>query len=218
MLRCLFGLSNKGTQKQHLTETNLSLEKVVEIASGAETADKNAQQLQGGEPLRVGKATPTSAPVQACYHCESQGHKDSNCRHKNTVCHNCGKEGHLSRVCCLAPQPAHQKSGHGRGRGHGSTRWVQVTAIQESAVADCIYAVEAQRNPPLQETLEVNGVEEPMEVDMGRLSLTDVTEDTTAAVSRAYLGEAHSAAYHIHSRTHLHCGEDGGAGEVPELL
>ena len=146
---------------------------MVEITSGSEAADKNVWQLQGGEPLRVGKATPTSAPVQACYHCESQGHKDSNCRHKNTVCHIREKESHLSRVCCLAPQPACQSSGRGRGRGHGSTRWVQVTAIEESAVADYICAVEAQWNPPLQETLEVNGVEVPMEVDTGAsVSLT----------------------------------------------
>ena len=34
-----------------------------------------------------------------CYHCDKEGHKASDCRHKNTKCHTCHKTSHLAKVC-----------------------------------------------------------------------------------------------------------------------
>ena len=55
-------------------------------------------------------------------------------------------------------------------------------------------------NLSLWETLDLNVVQVPMEVDTGfSLSFIDVTDDTTAVVPRAYPREAHRVAYCLHS-------------------
>ena len=49
------GLRNTGIQKWLLSEANLILAKVGEIAQGMEAAAKNANRLQGGETVTVNK-------------------------------------------------------------------------------------------------------------------------------------------------------------------
>ena len=34
-----------------------------------------------------------------CYRCSREGHKASDCRHKNAKCHTCHKTGHLAKIC-----------------------------------------------------------------------------------------------------------------------
>ena len=69
--------------------------------------------------------------------------------------------------------PTLQISGRGRGRGRGwdrgrgSTRRMEATVEGECQAQGFICAVGEQRNPPLCETLELNGVPVCMEVDTG---------------------------------------------------
>lgn len=57
------GLCNESIQKHLLTEVDLTLTKMLEIAQSMEVADQNAQRLKGGEP----NLTVSEAPILAHY-------------------------------------------------------------------------------------------------------------------------------------------------------
>ena len=116
MLVC--GLKSESTQKRLLAETELTLAKAVEIAQSMEAADHNAQQLKGDD-LRVAQVRRRHVqqrPAQAenqenpdnqrnpCYHCGGRSHAQRECRFKDVLCHNCGKKGHLAKVCLSGRQ------------------------------------------------------------------------------------------------------------------
>ena len=115
----------------------------------------------------MGQVAQASAVAKACYHCGGS-HKERDCRHRDTVCHNCGKKGHLAKVCRSAHQsPPRQTSSRGRGnyRGRVNTKWVDSTECDDSPTP--ILAVRGQQSPPLTVNLRLNGVPVNMEVDTG---------------------------------------------------
>ena len=82
--------------------------KALTIALSIEAADKNTQQLKGGEQAStvsyqssssVGNAKGKGSSKPKHYRCGSTKYKAKSCKFKDTVCHNCGKEGHLAKVC-----------------------------------------------------------------------------------------------------------------------
>ena len=84
------------------------------------------------------------------------------------MCHNCGKKGHLAKVCRSAHQsPPRQTSSRGRGnyRGRVNTKWVDSTECDDSPTP--ILAVRGQQSPPLTVNLRLNCVPVNMEVDTG---------------------------------------------------
>ena len=169
--RFVYGIRNEGTQKRLLTEANLTLEKAIEVATSAVAAEKSAEQLRGAEQLRVGQVVSPSVSAPACSCCGG-GHKDRNCCYRESICHNCNKKGHLARMCHAAHQtPNRQTSGRGRGQGRSwgrdGARWFQATTEGDCQVPSSIRAVEEPHNPPVCETLELNGVPVRMEVDTG---------------------------------------------------
>ena len=136
MLVC--GLKSESTQKRLLAETELTLAKAVEIAQSMEAADHNAQQLKGDD-LRVAQVRRRHVqqrPAQAenqenpdnqrkpCYHCGGRSHAQRECRFKDVLCHNCGKKGHLAKVCLSGRQ--NNRRG-GRVSQLQETKWVGTT-------------------------------------------------------------------------------------------
>ena len=86
--------------------TSCTYKKAFEIAQAMEAAEQNALDLESSksEKLHHGKSTGTT-PVtsrkpqfSACYRCGGK-HRSSECRFKDVTCHNCGKQGHIAKVC-----------------------------------------------------------------------------------------------------------------------
>ena len=75
--RFVCGLHSEPTQKQLLTEAELTFKRAVEIAKGIKAADKKSQQFKKAESVEVNKFTRNSKPSQPCYRCGKQSHSPS---------------------------------------------------------------------------------------------------------------------------------------------
>ena len=155
--RVVCGLSNQATQKRLLSEPDLSLEKVMEIAQSMEAADANARALQKPpEPVALvdrGASTPKKydAGDNTCYRCGRTGHSPRACGFKDATCHSCGKRGHIRRAC------------RGRRRPAG----VQNVEEQQAEDDAAIKIVKSKTSGPYQVWLSLNGQSVAMEVDTG---------------------------------------------------
>ena len=103
--RFICGLHREPTQKQLLTEAELTFKRTVEIAKGIEAADKKSQQFKKAESVEVNKFTRNSKPSQPCYRCGKQGHSPSACYFKEAICRNCGKKATLPKCVTLITAP-----------------------------------------------------------------------------------------------------------------
>ena len=99
------GITDQRIQRQLLSESKLSYSQALQIAQALETADRNAKELEksaGVYVLRRDKQSvyETRSPLSslACFRCGGK-HSAPACRFKYCVCHNCGKRGHLAKVC-----------------------------------------------------------------------------------------------------------------------
>ena len=126
MLRDRFvaGLSNTRIQHRLLAESTLTFQKAQSIAQAMELAEKDVQTMQSTTdvqaPVHTVAAQPqvtrksSGADVQPpppggqyprpCYRCGGK-HSHITCYFKTAQCHNCGKTGHISRVCRSKGQP-----------------------------------------------------------------------------------------------------------------
>ena len=94
------GIQNKATQIRLLAEADLTLQRAQEIAQGMEAASKEAVELQVSSRTHVVHRTTTIAErKKSCYRCGSTRHTQEKCFYKTVNCHNCGKQGHIAKVC-----------------------------------------------------------------------------------------------------------------------
>ena len=108
--RLVCGISHPGIQKRLLSESDLTLEKALEISQGIEVADHSSQVIQSSDP----KSTPvqrvqahTRADVHpkpqiseggSCYCCGGQHKSHKDC-FREAICHICCKKGHIAWAC-----------------------------------------------------------------------------------------------------------------------
>ena len=105
--RLVCGIKNANIQKRLLSESDLKLEKAIEIATAMETAARDAVELR--QPHRpdsvhkLSKKTTFSAKQmemnKACFRCDRANHTPDQCHFKEETCRFCSKKGHIQRAC-----------------------------------------------------------------------------------------------------------------------
>ena len=105
----------------------------------------------------------TGAGADSCDSCEG-AHARAECQYRRAVCHNCGRSGHLARVC--RSKPATKK----RSPQHAAAA-AQTNQVQEDEQAETdaypLYTLTTDRTKPVVVKLRVDGKELAMEVDTG---------------------------------------------------
>ena len=182
--RLVCGMRSEATQKRLLSESDPSLDRVLEVSQGMEAAEENARVLRSTEEPVVGRVTPdvqqkpatsvtggacdrsdvqqnpaTPASGGACYRCGKTGHKPQACGFKEAICHHCGKKGHIRRACKSRRNT--QRPVEAGNISSGSAKWVDMH--EETA-----FRVTTRFPPrPYKVLLQLNGQTVPMEVDTG---------------------------------------------------
>ena len=120
--RLVCGINHPGIQKRLLSESDLTLEKALEISQGMDIADHSSKLIQSSDPksIPVQRVQPhTRADVRpkpqifeggSCYCCGGQ-HKYHKCRFRETQRHICRKKGHIAWAC---RNKDHQQGSRGR--------------------------------------------------------------------------------------------------------
>ena len=91
------GIRNESTQRRLIAEKDLSFAKAFEMEQSLEAAERDAKALK--EPAGVIQKVGAPTKHSQCVHCGGRYHFAKNCRYSESVCHNCGKKGHIVRVC-----------------------------------------------------------------------------------------------------------------------
>ena len=104
--RFMCGINHPGIQKRLLLESDLILEKELEISQGMEVADHSSKVIQSGylkfTPVQRLQAhtradahpKPLRSEGGSCYPCGGQ-HKSHKCRSRKAQYHICHKKGHI---------------------------------------------------------------------------------------------------------------------------
>ena len=96
--RFVCGLRHEAIQRRLLAETTLTYPKVLEIARGMESADKDSKSFKKTDTINAIRPRPANSNRQfeSCYRCGRSNHNAANCKFKEAQCHNCGKTGHIA--------------------------------------------------------------------------------------------------------------------------
>eukprot|EP00731_Ephydatia_muelleri_P012745 Em0007g55a len=138
------------------------------VCSSGRTGEKNAMDIQHSTTASVCTVQPPDSPAgmdnvhDACFRC-GRRHSAADCRFKSVECYNCGKLGHLSRVC------RSKKPGRSVGRD---------TAQRRPKDTYTLFTVAGDRSrAPLTQKVKLDGADLMMEVDTGAVASV-ISEET----------------------------------------
>ena len=152
--RLVWGVKNASIQKKLLGESDLTLDRAIQIAQSTETAEQNLREMDGeahkvvqymSKKQNSAKRGENSANKregfqredrgsrrdQCCFRCGKTGHNEWDCFYKDSVCHKCKNRSHLAKMC-------KKSSGGSRSRetvttrGGGNKKWQHVRQVEES--------------------------------------------------------------------------------------
>ena len=107
--RLVLGINDSRIQRRMLSETTLEFKNAVDIANAVLEADANVKDISigGTAPANVNKvqhnqsySKKVSSRVTSCYRCLGP-HLAPDCKYKESICHGCGKKGHLKKALSL---------------------------------------------------------------------------------------------------------------------
>lgn len=145
--RFVCGLRSETIQKRLLCESNLTLERAMEISVSMEMAAKEAQELSTFTQVnKVYRKKPKQDSKRTCYRCGKSGHLPQECWFKDKDCNNCGRKGHIERACqskklnvsekVNASKPMEAKKVYARKVKKKHIHQVDYTAMQQSDDSD----------------------------------------------------------------------------------
>ena len=209
-IQCLItGIQSDVAREKLLSEaeTTLTWEKACTIVRHQENITHQLTQFaHKSSPDTVQAVTQKKIPPAkpktfefTCYRCGNKHSSADDCRHRKTVCHQCGKVGHLARVCRTAT----------KGQLSKTLREELVATAQEttSNSSECEYSFnevnsttthDYSRPPPYYIQVEIEGQPVQMEIDTGA-SVSIVSAKTVKNLPRlancrttlkTYTGEA----------------------------
>lgn len=112
--RFVMGVNDETIQRKLLQEEDLTLEKAVRIAQTTLESKQSVKTFENAAIHSVrNKVTRTNhtstTGVSKCFGC-GEFHKRNDCKFRNATCYNCGKVGHIKKVCRSKPTPSKSPS------------------------------------------------------------------------------------------------------------
>ena len=164
-------------QQKLLAESDLTLDKALQIAQAAEITRLETQTLRGETTHHTKHSTETafavkktttagrsqsgcSPPGKVCYRCNESGHEPSKCKFKNHTCHYCKSKGHIIKAFRKKGVRANKTNTSG---GRGKAKAQATHEIEEEVGIIC--SVSGKDGVKI--TLSVADTDLEMEVDTG---------------------------------------------------
>ena len=158
-----------------MAETKLTFEDALKIVSSMEAATKSAVELQAGEKSQqqVHKVESSDIKDQTSrppfYRRGKKDHPSNRCRFLRAVCNNCGKVGHIQRIC-RSPQQGQLPKRQRKLPAPSRKTQQQIKTVTSTSDKDSEYQLHnlsTQKADPIMVTLSVEGKDLQMEVDTG---------------------------------------------------
>ena len=180
--RLVCDITNSAVQKRLLAEKELTLEKAVSLAQSVEIAEKGSKDLQtsatpkpmtnsDADLFKFNPAVPKRSEDKTakCYRCGGK-HLAPQCRFKSEQCHNCGKRGHIAKVC-------QSRSQNKKAQPTRNSQPVHNVTDNSSDSEYQLFVVHTPNGDPLKTTILVEGHQLTMEIDTGA-AVSLVSEET----------------------------------------
>ena len=176
----------------------MTLKKATEIALAMETAEKNAETLQNADSPE-GTTCEQRNPVHklhlsergqqsgeklsgACYRCRQKSHNAPKCPYKEAKCHNCGKVGHLKKVCRKSPRRSRDQN---RDKLNMLEEEPSVNTSENPQQEYQLFNLTSSSSAPLKVELTLGGQKHIMEVDT-RASVSVISKSTYRHIFQKY--------------------------------
>ena len=167
--RLVCGIKNENIQKRLLSESDLKLDKAIEIATAMETAARDAVELRHqhrpDSVHKLSKRTPIPAKHKnvnkACFRCDRPNHTPDQCHFKEETCRFCSKKGHIERAC-LSKKAQQNRN---QSKKHISNKKSVKSVEEEELLTVSINTV--KRSDVISVTPKMEGKHLQMELDTG---------------------------------------------------
>ena len=181
-------------------EENLTLKKAQELALEMETTAKNVCELQGTRRAAEPRLQRDVCRVQRevtndCHTCGKQNHKPAQCPFRTARCNNCGKVGHIRKVC---RQPKRPPTSRGRQAQRHPVRTVQEGIEDPDELPYVLHTLRAQSGQPLEVDLMLDRKPLCMEIDT-RAAVSLVSEKTYQSLFSQRCLQPSKACLHTYS-------------------
>ena len=118
-----------------------------------------------------GQSQEATGGYAKCYRCGGGKHTPQDCHFKEADCNNCGKTGHLARVCRSKPKQGGQRQPRHRQPTKKTHHLAEEAAPEHTPAVEeyCLYHVDHKQSStqPMCVTVEANEADLSMEVDTG---------------------------------------------------